>query len=74
MLIFSKLFCRVSLGYITEAMLMAVVEQCMKDHPKVEIENLKQWQHYIWKELYNCGQDVPEGINISVIVHHMCVQ
>ena len=35
---------------------------CFKDHPKVERENAVKFQQRVWKELYNCGKDVPKGI------------
>ena len=39
-------------------------EQCFKDHPKVERENVVKFQHRVWKDLYNCGKEVPKG-NVS---------
>ena len=38
------------------------MEHCFKDHPKVERENVIKFQHHVWKELYNCGKEVPKGI------------
>ena len=34
----------------------------MKDNPKVEKEEVVKLQRFTWKELYNCGKDVPAGI------------
>ena len=45
---------------------MGTLEQCLKDHSKVERENITKWHHHLWKELYNCGKDVPEGISSVV--------
>ena len=40
---------------------MDLLEHGFKDHPKVERENVVKLQHHVWKELYNCGKEVPKG-------------
>ena len=43
---------------------------CFKDHPKVERENVVKFQQRVWKELHNCGKDVPKGrVNVQVYGH-----
>ena len=67
MFLLVTLGCSVHSGYITDKMLWETTERCFKDHPQVEeehVKHMKQQHTYVWKELYNCGKDVAEGITI----------
>ena len=52
----------IMVGYITETMLMDMLEQFAKDYPKMEKEKVAKMQRFTWKQLYNCGKDTPKGI------------
>ena len=47
-------------------------EQFSKDIQKIEKEGLAKLQHFTWKQLYNCGKDVSDGVCPCVRVMTCC--